>query len=166
LSLDNSYQNIHQKFSHGLKQSIRTAQKQNFSFIKSIHPAEIITFYKQYIQPKTPEINEKALSRLQKLMETALLKEKGWIYAIHSPTNEQLAAGFFLKDDYRITYLVGVASQEGKKMGAMPFLLSKVMEQYAGQAIIFDFEGAMHAGIAQFFQSFGAEKVQYGSCRL
>jgi hypothetical protein len=163
LSLADAYPNIYQKFSHGLKQSIRMAQKKEVSLVDTIQPAEIIAFYRQYLQQKTPEINEKALARLQKIIETALLHRKGFLRAVLSPEKEQLAVGFFLKDAKRITYLVGVASEKGKKIGAMPFLLSSIMEQYAGQAIVFDFEGSMHKGIAQFFQSFGAKKVVYCS---
>ncbi len=166
LSLAAPYENIYNNFSHGLRQSIKLAQKKQLTLIRNATIPEIIAFYQQHLQAKTPEINEKALLRLRKLMENAIKHNKAFLYAAQSPEKNTVAMGFFLKNANRITYLVGVSSPEGKKIGAMPFLLSNVMQEYAEQPMIFDFEGSMQQGIASFFQSFGAQKIQYLRCKL
>jgi hypothetical protein len=166
LSLAAPYENIYNNFSHGLRQSIKLAEKKQLTLIRDTAIPEIIAFYQQHLQVKTPEINENALLRLRTLMENALQQNNAFLYAAQSPEKNTVAMGFFLKNAHRITYLVGISSPEGKKIGAMPFLLSNVMQEYAEQPIVFDFEGSMQQGIASFFHSFGAQKIQYLRCKL
>ncbi|WP_373942483.1 hypothetical protein OEG92_04345 [Polaribacter sejongensis] len=76
--------------------------------------------------------------------------------------DEKLLGGvFFLKDNYRITYLFSVMNKEGKKLNAITFLISELIKDFEGKNYILDFEGSMNIGIANFFKSFGAVNENY-----
>lgn len=61
----------------------------------------------------------------------------------------------------RITYLVPVVRQEFRKHHLHTFLINELIRSYQNTGLIFDFEGSMIPGVANFYQSFGAVKEPY-----
>lgn len=61
----------------------------------------------------------------------------------------------------RITYLVPLSSERGKKECAMFYLVSRLIEKEAGGDKTLDFEGSRFEGIARFYKGFGAKNQPY-----
>lgn len=74
---------------------------------------------------------------------------------------EMCAAAAFLYDVHRIIYLNGVSSPLGRKHRAMFGVFNHFIKTHAGSKKILDFEGSSVAGVARFFQGFGAEAETY-----
>lgn len=74
-----------------------------------------------------------------------------------------LAGAIFMKTDSRVTFLFSGNSIEGKEKQAMSFMLDKVIRKYAGQDIVFDFEGSDNDQLARFYLGFGGRDVSYPS---
>lgn len=71
-------------------------------------------------------------------------------------------AGILTGRDFRNTYyLAGGRIQDPKAASAHALLLDTVMEEAFRNRTTFDFEGSMQPGIANFFQSFGAEPFAF-----
>jgi hypothetical protein len=66
-----------------------------------------------------------------------------------------------LKLHDRLIFLFSGMNDEGKKTGAMAFLIDQVIRKYSGTQTILDFEGSMDSGIARFYRSFGSNVSMY-----
>lgn len=76
--------------------------------------------------------------------------------------NGELLAGLlWLKDNFRITYLIPVATDQAKKDNIPTFIINELIKEYQNTNYILDFEGSMVEGVANFYKSFGAEKEIY-----
>jgi hypothetical protein len=72
-----------------------------------------------------------------------------------------LAIGLFLKDKRRIYNLVNTTTDEGRLKEANHFLLDEVIREFAGQSLLFDFEGSDIPGVKAFYEKFGGTDQPY-----
>jgi hypothetical protein len=61
----------------------------------------------------------------------------------------------------RIIKLRAIAKKNGRKYCANHVAIDHVIKTYAGQDILFDFEGSEIPGVASFFKSFGSNLQPY-----
>lgn len=61
----------------------------------------------------------------------------------------------------RITYLLPLSNELGKKECAMFYLVSRLIHKEAGRGKVLDFEGSRFEGIARFYKGFGAKNQPY-----
>lgn len=61
----------------------------------------------------------------------------------------------------RTTLIFSAANEEARKSGAMHHLVSETILSMDNQPRIFDFEGSMDPGIAQFYRGFGGDVEKY-----
>ena len=129
------------------------------SNIKETSVTQIIGYLKEYYPfIGYTEENYASLKRLSNyLIENSFGKIKG----VYNNNDEFLGGIIFLKDAKRITYLVSVVNEKGKKNQAISFLIDAEIKNNANRNIVFDFEGSMLEGIAKFFKTFGAKKEVY-----
>ncbi|GAB3908275.1 hypothetical protein GCM10028803_43580 [Larkinella knui] len=73
------------------------------------------------------------------------------------------AGGLFVLDRDRIIYLFNGASQTGRKQQARLWMINRIVDEFAGQPLVFDFESpAVGAeSVKAYYQSFGAESRPY-----
>jgi len=96
-------------------------------------------------------------------IETLLSKGHKSVHIWNVYKNEKLLAGLvWLKDSFRITYLLPVALEEAKQENIPTFLINELIKEYQNTNYILDFEGSMVKGVARFYRSFGAEEEEYG----
>lgn len=115
------------------------------------------TFSRQGIKPPQP------LEILEKLVKKSIERNSGILLMSVSKDdyNNCQAAGFFVWDRYTMYYLAGGNDDSDKKGDAMSLLLWKGILLAKEKNLIFDFEGSMVPGIAEFFRSFGSEASIY-----
>lgn len=78
----------------------------------------------------------------------------------------QAIAGILTGYDHaRHYYIAGGKMSDDSGISAHALLLDHAVRRAAGEGRIFDFEGSMHPGIANFFQSFGARPEAYWNIR-
>ena len=94
-------------------------------------------------------------------MEAIEIKSFGESYGIKNLKNELIAAVYLIKFKNRVTLLVSSSNNEGKEKSAMFLIIDHILQKYAGNHFIFDFEGGNVSGLAQFFSGFGAKSVNY-----
>lgn len=155
LPLSQSFDQLKNGFSNNLKRNISKAVKSGLE-TERVSPKEIshaISIFKSNKNYKLDEAWYKALENLAALP----------IAELYAVTKEKSALGYALlvKSNKRVTLLFTALEDEGKQLGAMPFLLSKLIEQYSPNSLIFDFEGSENENVARFYESFGAEEEHY-----
>ncbi|MBI3133861.1 MAG: GNAT family N-acetyltransferase [Bacteroidetes bacterium] len=132
----------------------------SFSLDLSTDPAILLTLFKEHVAHKIETISAADLVSLEKLMQAALKNKSGELLLVRKE-NEIVAAGFFLHDKKRITYLKGASTETAKKEGAMYFLMDQAMLRYASHYSTFDFGGSDVDTIAGFYHKFGAQDRTY-----
>jgi len=131
----------------------------NFDDFKLNKDGDIGDFLKLY---KKQNFNFKThndtFERLEKLLKSKNESINIWLVSY----NEELIAGLvWIKDDYRITYLVPVANEVAKQNNIPTFLVNELIFEHQNSDLILDFEGSMIKGVAHFYKSFGAKEEIY-----
>lgn len=156
LNLNKEYNLLKKQFSKGRKHAIKVSEKLELR-ITEIHIKEIFEVTKKYYSKEL--FIEKQFQILSDLYLNFSNKIK--VLGVFNAHGELLGGAFFLLDDFRITYLYSSFTDKGKKAQASSALINFVIQSYANQNLILDFEGSIIYGIASFYRSFGAKKEDY-----
>jgi len=140
-------------YSNNAKRILKKTKK--FSIDKSKNPKIVLDLFSENVAHKVDSISTQDLVCLKKLMTAALLLKKGELLIVME-ADEIVAAGFFLFDKKRVTYLKGASTETAKKNGAMYFLINEAMHLYKNKFNTFDFGGSDIAKVAEFYHKFGA----------
>lgn len=148
-------------------QAKRNLKKADWAFLleKNLDTETVVEFYRRHKSEETKGVKAADYQRLKVLLKSAAARNKVVCTGVEdSEGNLQAAAAFLLHHD-RIIFLIGNGTQAGRDVGAMSFLMDKIIQQHAGQSLWLDFEGSMIPGIARFFKSFGASVRTYPRIR-
>jgi hypothetical protein len=160
LDLNRDYKLLYKKFTKGRKSNIKQSKKFGL-LIKETDNLELVL--QMFCENKGRDINkpEKDYETIRNVVSKGLLVGKVKIYEVFDSESVQLGGAIFLMDNNRITFLFSAVNQNGRDKQAISFLIDFIIEKYAGQELILDFEGSMIKGIADFFKSFGAIRENY-----
>jgi hypothetical protein len=125
----------------------------------------LIDLFKRTTAHKIDSIKEADLIKLTHLMKTAIELGKGEMWIVKEE-NQLVAAGFFLKDKKRITYLKGASEEEAKRNGSMYVLMDFAFNHYCQNHSTFDFGGSDVENVANFYKKFGAVDRTYYNYRI
>ncbi len=150
-------------YSEGLRRNIRQAEKQY-----SLEPSEDIAVFlslcrQSYEQQKIqPPI---WLDIVVPRVHAALTSHHCGILTLAS-SNGKTVAGVLTGWDHSTSYyLAGGRTADEQGASAHALLLDHAIRASHDRGTVFDFEGSMHPGIANFFQSFGAVPAAYWRIR-
>ena len=87
-------------------------------------------------------------------------------YEVYSLEGHLCAGACLLKTAGRVIFIFSGNTDEGKKSGAMHFLIEYMIKEQAGNEIVFDFEGSNDENLARFYQSFAVENKPYSFVKL
>lgn len=146
-------EDFEKNYSTNAKRILKKTKK--FSIEKSNEPNIVIKLFKENVAHKVDTISKQDLVCLKKLMTSALELKKGELLLVKEE-NEIVAAGFFLFDKKRVTYLKGASTESAKKNGSMYFLINEAMNLYKIKFDRFDFGGSDIDKVAEFYHKFGA----------
>lgn len=107
-------------------------------------------------------VSDKSIEKLRNLCRTKHDQVKIWNVLKEGVF---IAGLIWLKDDYRITYLVPLADQVAKKKDIPSFIIYELLKEFQQQKRVLDFEGSMLPGVEKFYQSFGAVPEMYSYFR-
>ena len=157
LNLNQPFNNISASYSKNTKRNVEKASKLNLRIQQNLAEDIFLSFYfsvdKHFLSPKQPV--------LENLIKKGILKGALNIYGVYSAGNKLIAGLCLLKSSVRITYLLPVSNTEGKSSAAMFLLINYLIQENAGNEIIFDFEGSQIEGVARFYSGFGAKNQPY-----
>ncbi|MGC4082265.1 MAG: hypothetical protein QM736_09205 [Vicinamibacterales bacterium] len=154
LNLNNSLSEISTGYSENTKRNIAKAEKRKLQFISGKLAIQSFSdFVSSHTQNsgKTIEILANVLKEHEHLL----------ICAVCSENQELQAADLCIKTHNRIIHLVPVTTADGRKNGAMHFLIHNLIYQFQQQNYLLDFEGSSIPSIARFYRSFGATEEYF-----
>ncbi len=155
LSLNSDFETIKSSYNKNRKR-ISNKNFKGFNLNKKGNKSEYLKFYKsKNFDFKT---HKDSFEKLQNLLN--LNNEFVNVWTVYH--NHNLFGGLvWIREKYRITYLVPLASDEAKKYNISTYLVNELIKEHQNTDLILDFEGSMIDGIAQFYKSFGAVKEDY-----
>lgn len=157
LPLQSTYVEIKTKFSDNHKRNIAKAEKSNWRFSEIEDVQQFQKFYLQNINPQKENFKPKHRKIFNRLTQELMEKKVAKIFVVYSGTHALQAACMMLLHQHRLINVMNTSSQEGKKNGGSHFLFSNIIRQYANSPYVLDFEGSSIAGIARFYEGFGAQ---------
>jgi hypothetical protein len=157
LKIENTYLINYERFNKNRKRVLKKTQKKTL-YIREMEFSSLLKLAKEnYSYLPYQDLDYK---KIEILSEKIKKNKCGFIFGVFK--DEKLLGGvFFLKDNFRITYLFSVMNKEGKELNAITYLISEIIKNFVGKGYIFDFEGSMDVGISNFFKSFGAVNENY-----
>lgn len=146
-------------YSTNLARNIKKAIKARFA----PQPCDLeafLTFYKANNAEKE-NLKNKHEPIVYNLWAELSKRQMAGVYGVYDSHNQLLAATFLVMYKNRVINLINTSDPAGRKAGANHLLLSWVIENYAGNNMVFDFEGSSVPGVMGFYSSFGPKNEPY-----
>ena len=156
LPLQQGYESIHQSYASDLLRNLDKSNRQPFSYVTNADPSQAITMYRKLYGARMPHVSQTDYSRFKMLVTQLQIEQKIECRKVVNDQHEILAMALLLKDNKRLYNLMNSTTGAGRKIGANHFLMDSIIKEFAGQNLIFDFEGSDLAGVKTFYQNFGA----------
>ena len=152
---------IKKSFSENLNRNYKKALKSSLYSLNTLVPDDLISLFRKDKNGKFPEIKSADYSKLKRIMILSKAKGCGQIWSVYSSENTLIGAAFFIESNNKIIFLFSATNEQGRKQGAMTFLLVEFLKLNAGRNITLDFEGSDNDNVARFYRSFGAKRTEY-----
>ena len=165
LDLAPGYEAICQNYTQDRKLNLRRALAANWTIIESNDPKPLLTLFREnHARIIEGGVDDWAYDMLKNLVFE--LKKRNLALLRYAIREGQIEAGaLFVREGNRIIYLFNAASEMGKRRNARTFLINQVIQENAGQPVVFDFESPEKQSVRDFYQSFGAVEEPFWAMR-
>lgn len=161
LPLLQGYKSIHHSYSNDLIRNLTKSSKQQLSYSSNDNPLLAVEMYKALYGDRMPHVTVTDYSRFKKLVSILQEEQKIVCRQVLNGQQEIVAIALLLRDNKRLYNLMNSNTDAGRKPGANHFLMDAIIKEFAGQDLIFDFEGSDLEGVKAFYQNFGATNQPY-----
>jgi hypothetical protein len=161
LDLINSYDKIRKEYSENLVRNLKKADKAGLTISRSIKPDDIIDLFRKHRGKAIRHLGDKDYLQLKRIAYTCMYKGIADIQGVYDSRNQLCAGAFFILSNKKAIFLFSGLSEEGRKSGAMPFLIDHYILTHAGRHLTFDFDGSNDPDLARFYKSFGSKECVY-----
>ena len=160
IDLSVGYEKIKSNYKSNLKDNIRKAGVETFAYAAG-NIEDGISMYQDHYKIRLKKTREKDYTHFRNLCKTLETAGRCFARTARNQHNEILAFAVFLKDEKRIYNIMNTTTAEGRDKEANHFLLNRVLHEFAGQALLFDFEGSELSGVREFYENFGPVNQPY-----
>jgi hypothetical protein len=164
LDLIHSIEWIRNNYTTNLRRNLKKTGEFRLQLMKNTRPEEIIRIFRENRGREIFHLKDADYMKLSRLIYTGIYRGAVTTYGVYSPTNDLCAGAVFLRSKKKVIFLFSGLTPQGKEYNAMSFLIDSFIAEHAPTHLTLDFEGSNHPGLARFYQSFGAQEVQY--CHL
>lgn len=161
LDLNESYDVLYKGFSENAKRNIKKAAKAGLVVNTGIAPETIVKLFRENKGGELKTLQPHDFENLLYLMNTAITKNVAETIVVYDKDNNVCAAGFFMKNHNRFTFLKSGVTDGGKSQGAMHLMFHFFIKKYAGTPFLLDFGGSSVESVARFYKNFGAKDCVY-----
>lgn len=161
IDLSMGYDLIKSHYKHSLKENIRKAAHESFIYAEEKVQEGIHMYHSHYNERMKKHIKEKDYKHFSQLCESLHKNKECFARTAKNEQNEILAMAVFLKDTKRIYNIMNTTTHKGRDKEANHFLLNQVLHEFAGQPLLFDFEGSELPGVREFYEHFGPMNQPY-----
>ena len=153
LKLNKGYVELYAKFNSNRKRALNKSKGVSIVIEEKLTSIEFLNFYSKYSKFESNESKKLKLKNILELTQSKLI-------GIRVEGEIETVLLYFVDSD-RITYLLPVSTKKAKSLGLPTLLITHLLKQYQSSNFVFDFEGSMVKGVADFYKSFGSHKETY-----
>jgi hypothetical protein len=162
LNLSKPYAQLQQHYTHDRKLNLKRAHRAGLQVQESDTIEPLISFFRSETAPRIyGGVSDDAYDILRRLY--VILKERGLAKLLYSvdAQGRKNAGCLFIIWRNRIVYIFNAAAAHGRKLNGRTLMLDFMIQAYAGQDYIFDFESPddREPDIVRFYKSFGPETM-------
>lgn len=158
LNLSAPYEALKSNYSKHTRRQIKKAADNEVFIVKGIQSKDYMDL--KFSLPGSKP-NQAAMKTLKQVIEYGTAQGNGIIYAAYTRENRLCSAAYFLFTQRLVTYLNAISDSEAKKVSAMHLIVDQFIREHAAMPLTLDFEGSVIAGVARFYEGFGAENETY-----
>ena len=160
LDLNPSVEELRTAYSENTKRNIKKAKKENILLHYSFDLKNILSLFSEN-KANELKISDTWLKRVTAIAHALYHKSYGNTISAFNTKNQCVAGIFYVYYKKRVYFLLSGSNAEAKSTGAMHILLDALIEKFAGEQNILDFEGSNNDGLARFYKSFAATEQNY-----
>jgi len=166
LDLIHPYETTYSGYSENLKRNIKKAKNANLQLIQNIKPDGIIKLFREGRGAGIKHLKDSNYLIMKRILYTAMYKRNGQMIGVFNNTNELIAGAAFIVSNKKAIFIFSGLGEEGKKKGAMPFLIDAFIRNNSGNHLTLDFNGSNDPNLARFYKSFGSKECIYHRVNL
>ena len=162
LDLSFDYDILSANYHENTKRNLNKSLKYGLRLVRSVPMEKIISLFRADRGATVTHWGDPEYQRLLRLSELAITSSNAFVYGVQTSNNDDIICGaLFLVSHDRITFLFSGNSVFAKETGAMAFLIDKVIMEFSGRSLTFDFEGSDDDQLSRFYRGFGSTTVSY-----
>ena len=163
LDLAKPYEELRSGFSENNRRNVKKGQKAALVSTKITTSVDgVIDIFKEGRGAGLKNLKPAFYAELKRVFKAVVEQEKGEAWVVWKGFPPKPVAGAFMaRHNNRHYFLFSGTSAEGKKCGAMPYLINTYIEDHSGTEGVLDFEGSNNANLARFYRGFGAKLSVY-----
>jgi len=160
LEMNRDYDTIRANYHTNTKRNLAKAESHDLQLKDDVELPQIVDLFRSDRGAKVDVWGDAEYARLLRLGEEA--RKRGAAFFVGVKDGSELLCGaLFMKTDKRIIFLFSGNSETGKQKQAMTFMMDRIIQRFANQPILFDFEGSDDDNLARFYLGFGGEERLY-----
>ena len=162
IQLLQGYQSIASKYSKDLVQNLQKAEKYNFTYLHETNISNAIELFQLYYGNRFKHITALDFKNIEALCLQYQEQQQCIIRTIKDNLTQQtLATALLLKDNKRLYLLMNTTLNDGRKLSANHLLIDRILHEFSGQNLLFDFEGSNLDGVKTFYENYHPANQPY-----
>ena len=162
LDLNPDYNALHANYHTNTKRNLAKAESQALRIVDSVDFQHVVRLFRENRGASLDVWGDAEYATLINLGEVAIRRGAAFTVGVTEKGLEGLLCGaLFMQTASRVIFLFSGNSERGKEMQAMTFMMDAVIQRFANQSMLFDFEGSDDNNLARFYLGFGGEERPY-----
>jgi len=162
IQLLQGYQSIASKYSKDLVQNLQKAEKINYTYLHETNCSNAIELFQLHYGNRFKHITALDFKNIKAICFQYQEQQQCIVRTIkNNVTGNILTTALLLKDNRRLYLLMNTTTNDGRKLSANHLLINKILQEFSGQNLLFDFEGSNLDGVKTFYESFHPENQPY-----
>ncbi len=158
IDLSDGYDTIYALYRKDLKENIRKAGQLSY---ENYTVEQARDLYRKQYAARMPHVSDVDYHHFSELCARFHQHDQCIVRCVQDEDATVLASAILLKDTRRIYNLANAVTPQGREKAANDFLLDRILHEFAGQPLIFDFEGSELRGVKAYYEKFGAVNQPY-----
>lgn len=165
LSLGEDYAAIRQAYHGDLKRNLNLSEKFRLVYRPLTDYEIAINEYKRHYAHRMNHVTSQDYERFRKLVQVLFAQNKVICRQVVNQQNELMATALLLSDGRRLYNMMNTTTAAGRKVAANHCLIDSMIQEFATNELVFDFEGSDLPGVKEFYRNFGAVNQPYFMAR-
>lgn len=161
IDISQPYNCIASNYSNQLKRNLHKSENYELDYQVSEDYNKCIQMYRQHYGNRIAHVTESDYTAFTSICKYALNNNMLVCRQVVNKHEEVLAIALLLRDEKRFYNLMPTTTSNGRKALANHYLFDRMLQEFSGTHLLFDFEGSDLPGVKRFYKIFGGVNQPY-----